>query len=101
MNPTLLREMTDHISAAFVMAENRCNVEIPAADKDFLINTMPKIFEAAVDKFVQGAVDHHDSPFLSMSPDDMVKEALKESTDLPFYLYGYFRAKASRRQNVG
>lgn len=100
MTPTLLNEMTQHIANAFAAAEIRAAVEIPAEDKNFLIAVMPKLFEAQVDKFVAGAIEHHDSPFLSMSPDDMIKEALKESTDLPFYLYGYFRAKAARRENV-
>jgi len=100
MTPTLNNEIHQHILNAFAIAEARHGIEIPAEDKNFLLSVMPKLFEAHVDKFVTGAVEHHDSPFMSMSPDDMIREALKESSDLPFYIYGYFFSKAARRQAV-
>lgn len=97
MSPDLRSAIAAHINTAFELAEERHDITIPDEDKDFLLKVMPMLFETQVNKFVSGAVEHNDSTFLSMSPDDMIREALKESTDLPFYLYGYFRAKATRR----
>lgn len=80
----------------FTKAEQRHGISIPSEDKNFLISMMPTMIEKHITKFVNGAVEHHDSPFLSMSPDDMIRAAIEESSDLPNYLYGYFYAKASR-----
>lgn len=80
----------------FAKAEQRHGISIPAADKNFLISTMPLLIEAQITKFVNGAVEHNDSPFMELSPDDFIKAAIQESTDLPFYLYGYFKSKAAR-----
>ncbi len=80
----------------FHLAEQRHGISIPSEDKNFLISMMPTMIEKHITKFVNGAVDHHDSPFLSMSPDDMIRAAIEESSDLPNYLYGYFKSKASR-----
>ncbi len=80
----------------FHLAEQRHGISIPIEDKNFLISMMPTMIEKHITKFVNGAVEHHDSPFLSMSPDDMIRAAIEESSDLPNYLYGYFKSKASR-----
>ena len=80
----------------FAKAEQRHGISIPSEDKNFLISMMPTMIEKHITKFVNGAVEHHDSPFLSMSPDDMIRAAIEESSDLPNYLYGYFKSKASR-----
>lgn len=84
------------VDNAFISAETKHDIDIPAADKEFLRTILPTIVDKYITKFVNGAVEHHDSPFLSMSQDDMIKAAIDESTDLPNYLYGYFYVKASR-----
>lgn len=84
------------VDNAFISAETRHDIDIPVADKEFLRNILPIIVDKYITKFVNGAVEHHDSPFLSMSKDDMIKAAIDEITDLPYYLYGYFYVKASR-----
>ena len=84
------------VDNAFLSAEYKNNIDIPLDDKQFLRALMPKLVDQYITKFVNGAVEHYDSPFLSLSPDDMVKAAIQEATDLPFYLYGYFHAKAAR-----
>ena len=84
------------VDNAFISAETKHDLDIPAGDKEFLRTILPTIVDQYITKFVNGAVEHHDSPFLSMSPDDMVKAAIQEATDLPFYLYGYLHAKAAR-----
>lgn len=84
------------VDNAFISAETKHDIDIHAADKEFLRTILPTIVDKYITKFVNGAVEHHDSPFLSMSQDDMIKAAIDESTDLPNYLYGYFYLKAAR-----
>ena len=85
------------VDNAFISAETKHDIDIPAGDKEFLRTILPTIVDKYITKFVNGAVEHHDSPFLSMSQDDMIKAAIDEVTDLPFYLYGYFHVKANRK----
>ena len=96
LSDTIVSLLTVTIMDEFGRAEQRHGISIPAADKNFLISTMPLLIESQITKFVNGAVEHHDSPFMELSPDDFIKAAIQESTDLPFYLYGYFKSKASR-----
>lgn len=98
--PPLQAALIDYIHACFKQAELQHDIEIPAEDKEFLIAVTPARLEAQIAKFVNGAVEHHDSPFTSMSPDDMIREAIKESTDLPNYLDGYFFVKAARAKAI-
>lgn len=99
MTNTFLKELDNYIAAEFSAAENKHGIEIDAADKLFLRHLMPRLMKEKISKFIAGAVEHNDSPFLSMSPDQMIEEALKESNDLPFYLHGYFASKLARRTN--
>ena len=85
------------VDNAFISAETKHDLEIPIDDKNFLRTILPTIVDKYITKFVNGAVEHHDSPFLSMSQDDMIKAAIDETTDLPNYLYGYFAVKANRK----
>ena len=84
------------VDNAFISAETKHDIDIPTAYKQFVRNILPTIVDKFITKFVNGAVEHHDSPFLSMSPDDMIKAAIDEVTDLPFYLYGHLYLKAAR-----
>jgi hypothetical protein len=90
----------EYIDDAFTDAEIKHDLTIPHADKQFLHTIIPKIIESHVAKFVQGAIDHHDSPFTDLSPDQMIEELTKEITDAPFYAHGYFYVKALRSKNV-
>ena len=85
------------VDNAFISAETKHEIDIPAGDKEFLRTILPTIVDKYITKFVNGAVEHHDSPFLSMSQDDMIRAAIDETTDLPNYLYGYFHVKANRK----
>jgi len=88
MTKLLFPDINDYITKARDRQEDKHNVEIPAADIEFLRSCMQEHTKTAIDKFIAGAIEHHDSPFVkSMSAEDSLKEALKEAIDLPFYLY--------------
>ena len=101
MTTEINRLLEAEILRRFTIAENVHNIEIPAADKQFLIQVTTKKLDRDIDKFITGSVEHHDSPFTDLTPDELINQAINESTDLPYYLYGYFHVKAARRTAGG
>lgn len=87
------------ILAAFERAESVNNIEIPQSDKDFLLRYLPVHTEKMLDKFVAGAVEHHDSPFTELTITQQIENALAETIDLPNYLYAALLIIHSRREN--
>ena len=100
MTPQINKLIEIEILSRFTSAENKHNIEIPPEDKAFLIYTTAKQLDTAVNKFINGSIQHHDSPFCDMSPDQMITCLLEELIDAPNYAHGYFYVKAARTATV-
>lgn len=96
MTSEINRLIEEEILRRFQAVENRHEINISTKDKVFLIYSTIRELNESVDKFIQGAVEHNDSPFTEISPDDQIKQLLQELTDAIKYTHGYFYAKASR-----